>query len=191
MIKLTNLTEFFIVHNISINNIQYTDIQLTIQITFLLFNIGLWYLHNKTRNFILYTELYNYDFKDEYLNFYNIPNELYNKYITIINPLVYEINTNKEACFNSINHLNTYNISYNALYVQNMSYKYIIFIYKPIISSKIKHDILIINLKDLSVYRDTSLHNTIEQLSMLLDNIFSYQFLKISNNNLWYHNILS
>jgi hypothetical protein len=72
-----------------------------------------------------------------------------------------------------------------------MSYKYIIFIYKPIISSKINHDIVIINLKDLSVYKDTSLHNTIEQLAILLDNIFSYQFLKISNNNLWYHNILA
>jgi hypothetical protein len=175
MNKLDSLSNYFKIHNINISEIQQKSIHFTIQILHLFFNIGRWYLNNKSSLIIIYKELFEYDI----LDIYNIPFSLCNKYITNIYPLLNKKDRTAHSLINSIEHLKRYNKYFNAIYINNSLNSYIIFIYED--------EILVININTLDVVKSKYIENNIIEVCKLLGNIFSYQFIHIGMNNMIYY----
>ena len=183
MIHQYSLIDFFKAHNIDIiKEIGNNKIKLAIQTIHLYFNICLWHKTGKIKEFHLYDELINYNCIDTstYI-LYSIPFELRAKYMTYIFEMLSKENASKEDCIQSIYYMNnmikTYNkCYYNTIYISDKENDIILFIYED--------NVLILNMKDFSIYQENNLIDSISTISELLNNKpFFYQFVHVAKNN--------
>lgn len=173
MNTLCNLSNFFEINKIDISEIQQKPIHFIIQILHLFFNIGRFYLDNKTSFITIYKELFEYDT----LDIYDIPFSICNKYITNIYPLLNKKDGTVYNLIYHIEHLKRYNKYFNAIYINNSLNSYIIFIYEE--------EILVINMNTLDICKDK--YTNIMKICNLLGNVFDYQFIHIGMNNMIYY----